>query len=128
MNKQEIYTDNAPEPIGPYSQAIEVNNLVFVSGQIALDPKTNKINNNSIEEEITTVFNNLKNICIQAGCSLQNIAKVNLYLTDLQNFNIVNEIMAEYFEAPYPARAAVEVSALPKGVNFEAEAILVKDQ
>lgn len=123
--KQVIYSKQAPEPIGPYSQAIRYGNMVFISGQIPIDPATNELDNQRFESQVERVFKNLQAICEAAGATIQNIVKLNLYLTDLANFNVVNEIMAQYFDAPFPARAAVEVSALPKGVNFEAEAILV---
>lgn len=125
MSKQVIYTPNAPKPIGSYSQAVRTGNMVFISGQIPINPETNELDNNSIVDEVVRVFTNLRAICEQVGASLSNIVKLNLYLTDLSNFNIVNEVMTEYFTEPYPARAAVEVSALPKGVSFEAEAIVV---
>lgn len=125
--KKVIYTNKAPEPIGPYSQAIDCGNMIFISGQIPINPETNQVENNTIEEQVTRVFKNLAAICEGANISLQHIVKLNLYLTNLSNFNIVNEIMANFFSAPYPARAAIEVSALPKGVDFEAEAVAVKD-
>lgn len=124
LEKKAIYTDKAPFPIGPYSQAIKISDLVFISGQIGLNPITSQLEIDSIETEIIRVFDNLKAICEAAGSSINNIIKLNLYLTDLTNFKIVNEIMLQYFKEPYPARAAVEVSGLPKGANFEAEAIL----
>jgi len=124
MIKKVIHTDKAPGAIGPYSQAVVVGNLVFISGQISIDPLTSQLDNQSIEKEIYRVFNNLKAICEACGASINNIVKLNLYLTDLSFFNLVNQIMSEFFAEPYPARAAVQVSALPKGVNFEAEAVL----
>jgi reactive intermediate/imine deaminase len=124
LNKKIIYTKQAPAPIGPYSQAVHVGNLVFISGQIAINPITNQLATDCIESEITCVFNNLKAICEAAGGSINHIVKLNLYLTNLTNFAVVNQIMEHYFSEPYPARAAVEVSALPKGVNFEAEAVM----
>lgn len=123
--KKIINTNNAPAPIGSYSQAVQVGNLVFISGQIALDPINNQLDIASIEQEIKRVFMNLKAICEAAGSSINNIVKLNLYLIDLANFNIVNQVMSQVFTEPFPARAAVQVSALPKGVNFEAEAILL---
>jgi 2-iminobutanoate/2-iminopropanoate deaminase len=126
-NKKVIYTSKAPSPIGPYSQAVQIGNLVFISGQIALDTISNLVTATSIEDEIIQVFENIKNICEESGATLNDIVKINLYLTDLTNFNVVNNIMAEYFTYPYPARAAVEVTGLPKGANFEAEAILALD-
>ena len=126
-NKKVIYTSKAPSPIGPYSQAVQCGNLVFISGQIALDTIGNLVTATSIEDEIIQVFENIKNICEESGATLNDIVKINLYLTDLSNFNVVNNIMAEYFHYPYPARAVVEVTGLPKGANFEAEAILALD-
>lgn len=127
VSKKVLYTSSAPEPIGAYSQATQVGNMVFISGQIPINPENNQLDNTSIESEVVRVFSNLKAICESAGSSLNNIAKLNLYLTDMSNFSIVNDIMAEMFQEPYPARAAIEVSALPKNCNFEAEAILVLD-
>ncbi|MBP9722093.1 MAG: Rid family detoxifying hydrolase [Gammaproteobacteria bacterium] len=126
-NKKVIYTEKAPMPIGPYSQAVKTGNLVFISGQIAIDPTTNQLDIASIENEVLCVFNNLKAICEGAGSSINNIIKLNLYLTDLTNFSIVNDIMKQYFNEPYPARAVVEVANLPKGVRFEAEGVLQLD-
>lgn len=123
--KTSVYTKNAPKPIGPYSQAVKLNNMVFVSGQISINPQTNELEISSIDEQARRVFNNLKAICEASGGSLNDVVKLNLYFTDLADFNIVNDIMLEFFANPYPSRAAVQVSALPKNVNFEAEAILV---
>jgi reactive intermediate/imine deaminase len=125
--KQAIYTNKAPEPIGPYSQAVQCGNFVFVSGQIPINPANNNIENATIEEQVVRAFENLKAVCESSGASLQHIVKLNLYLTNLAEFGIVNQIMTEYFTKPYPARSTVEVSALPKGVNFEVDAILVKE-
>lgn len=133
MNKKAIYTQRAPEPIGTYSQAIELGGFVFISGQIPVDPLSNQVctatddTAESVRLQAIQVFNNLQAICEQVGCNLNHILKLNLYLTDLKNFNIINEVMSAFFQEPYPARAAIEVSALPKNVNFEAEAILAKD-
>lgn len=125
MAKTPIYTKKAPEPIGPYSQAIKLNDMVFISGQIPINPATNELETSSMDKQARRVFNNLKAICEQSGASLNDVVKLNLYFTDLADFNIVNDVMVEFFTEPYPARAAVQVSALPKNVNFEAEAILV---
>ena len=124
-NKAIIHTENAPAAIGTYSQAVKVNNTVYLSGQIALDPSTMTLVSEDFSAQTHQVFKNLEAVCVASGGSLKNIVKVNLFLTDLNNFPIVNEIMAEYFEKPYPARAAVEVSALPKGAVVEADGIMV---
>ena len=124
-SKVAIYTELASEPIGPYSQAVQCGNLIFISGQIPINPITNELDNSSMEAQVRRVFENIKAICHASNSDLQNILKVNLYLTNLQDFDIVNQVMQEYFQAPYPARACVEVSKLPKNVNFEAEAVLV---
>ncbi|TAK89859.1 MAG: RidA family protein [Burkholderiaceae bacterium] len=119
-----IATNLAPSAIGTYSQAVKVGQLVFLSGQIALDPATMQMVNGSFEDEVHQVFKNLRAVAQAAGGSLAQAAKVNLYLTDLSHFAKVNEIMAQYFEQPYPARAAVGVASLPRGAQFEAEAVL----
>ncbi len=125
MNKTIISTDNAPQAIGTYSQAVKVDNTVYISGQIPLVPATMEVVEGGIAAEITQVFENLKAVAEAAGGSLSDIVKVNIYLTDLTNFPTVNEIMATYFSEPYPARAAVGIAALPKGVGVEMEAIMV---
>jgi len=119
-----IATNQAPAAIGTYSQAVKVGNLVFMSGQIALDPATMQMVNDSFEAEVHQVFKNLRAVAQAAGGSLAHVAKVNLYLIDLAHFAKVNEIMAQYFDQPYPARAAVGVASLPRGAQFEAEAVL----
>ena len=125
MKKTVISTSSAPQAIGTYSQAIKVDNTVYLSGQIALDPETMEIIDGDISVQIRRVFDNLSAVAEAAGGELADIVKLNVFLTDLSNFPIVNEIMAEYFNQPYPARAAVGVSALPKGVGVEMDAILV---
>lgn len=125
MNKTIISTDNAPQAIGTYSQAVKADNTVYISGQIPLVPSTMEVVEGGIAAEITQVFENLKAVAEAAGGSLSDIVKVNIYLTDLTNFPTVNEIMATYFDEPYPARAAVGIAALPKGVGVEMEAIMV---
>ncbi len=125
MKKTIISTDNAPQAIGTYSQAVKVDNTVYISGQIPLVPSTMEVVEGGIAAEITQVFENLKAVAEAAGGSLSDIVKVNIYLTDLTNFPTVNEIMATYFAEPYPARAAVGIAALPKGVGVELEAIMV---
>lgn len=124
MNKKIIHTDHAPQAIGTYSQAVNHNGLVFVSGQIPLDPVSMDMVPGGIEAQITQVFENLSAICNAAGGSLQNILKLTVYLTDMTNFPQVNAIMEQYFEAPFPARAAVGVAALPKDAGVEMDAIL----
>jgi len=125
MTKEIIHTDNAPAAIGTYSQAVKVGNTVYLSGQIPLIPETMELVEGEISARIHQVFKNLQAVCTASGGSLQDIAKLNIFLTDLQNFAVVNEIMAEYFQQPYPARAAVGVAQLPKGTDVEMDAILV---
>ena len=124
MSKNIIHTDNAPQAIGTYSQAVRHQGLVFISGQIPLVPESMQIVAGGIEAQIRRVFENLSAVCQAAGGSLDDILKLTIFLTDLGNFPQVNTIMGQYFTAPYPARAAVEVSALPKGVDVEMDAIL----
>ena len=124
MSKKIIHTNKAPEAIGTYSQAVEHQGLVFISGQIPLDPDSMEVVAGGIESQIQRVFENLSAVCVAAGGSLDDIVKLTIFLTDLGAFPQVNTIMGQYFTAPYPARAAVEVSALPKGVNVEMDAIL----
>ena len=124
MSKQIIHTDKAPQAIGTYSQAVRHQGLVFISGQIPLVPESMQIVAGGIEAEIRQVFENLSAVCQAADGSLDDIVKLTIFLTDLGNFPQVNTIMGQYFTAPYPARAAVEVSALPKGVDVEMDAIL----
>jgi reactive intermediate/imine deaminase len=125
MAKSIIKTDNAPQAIGTYSQAVKVDNTVYISGQIPLDPTTMEIVEGGVDAQITRVFDNLKAVAQASGGSLKDVVKLNIFLTDLSCFPTVNEIMARYFDEPYPARAAVEVSALPKGVAVEMDAMLV---
>ena len=125
MTKEIISTKNAPQAIGPYSQAVKARNLMFISGQIPLDPKTGDLVSQSIEDQAKQVLENVKSICEAAGCSLNDIVKISIFLTDLSNFAVVNDMMKEYFSEPYPARATVEVSGLPLGVNVEIEAIVL---
>ena len=124
MPKEIISTDNAPQAIGPYSQAVKTGNLIFISGQIPLDPKTGDIVDGSIEDQANQVLDNIKSICEAAGHGLEDIVKITIFLTDLGNFATVNEVMKNYFKEPYPARATVEISGLPLGVNVEIEAIV----
>ena len=123
-NRAVISTAAAPSAIGPYSQAVKVGNTVWISGQIPLDPTTMEIVGGGIEAETRQVFANLQAIADAAGGSLDSSVKINISLTDLNNFQVVNAVMAEVFNEPYPARACVQVAALPKGVQVEIEAIL----
>ena len=127
MPKEIISTTNAPQAIGPYSQAVKTNNLMFISGQIPMDPTTGNLVEGSIEDEANQVLKNLKSICEAAGYSLDDAVKITIFLTDLGNFAVVNDVMKEHFSEPYPARATVEVSGLPLGVNVEIEAIISID-
>ena len=123
--KEIIATNQAPQAIGTYSQAVKVGNTVYLSGQIALIPETMELREGDISERIHQVFKNLTAVCEAAGGTLQDIVKLNIYLTDLAHFATVNEIMAQYFEQPYPARAAVGVKELPKGTDVEMDAVMV---
>jgi reactive intermediate/imine deaminase len=127
MAKTIINTADAPQAIGTYSQAVKVDNTVYISGQIPLDPASMEVVEGGIEAEITRVFDNLKAVASASGGSLADVVKLNIFLVDLGNFPIVNEIMARYFEEPYPARAAIGVAALPKAVGVEMDAVLVID-
>ncbi len=128
MAKTIINTDKAPQAIGTYSQAVKVNNTVYLSGQIPLVPETMEMVNGDIEAQIRRVFENLTAVCEAAGGSLQDIVKLNIFLTNLSNFATVNKIMAEYFQQPYPARAAIGVSQLPKDADVEMDGILELDE
>ena len=125
MNKKPIHSDNAPDAIGTYSQAIQSGNLVFLSGQIPLLPATMEIVNGDFEARATQVFENLKVVAEAAGGSLNDAVKITVFLTNLDDFATVNAVMERYFEQPYPARAAVGVASLPKGVDVEADAVLI---
>lgn len=127
MAKTIIQTDAAPQAIGTYSQAVKVDNTVYISGQIPLDPASMEVVEGGIEAEIIRVFDNLQAVAEAAGGSLADVVKLNIFLTDLSNFPTVNTIMAQYFQQPYPARAAIGVAALPKGVGVEMDAVLVVD-
>lgn len=124
-NKSIIQTDDAPQAIGTYSQAVKAGDTVYLSGQIPLDPDTMEVVSGDFADKTRRVFENLKAVCEAAGGSLQDIVKLNIYMTDLANFATVNEVMATYFQEPYPARAAIGVAALPKGVPVEMDAIMV---
>lgn len=124
MSRKAIHTENAPQAIGTYSQAVRAGDTVYLSGQIPLDPATKELVSGDIEAEVGRVFENLKALAEAAGASLAQAVKVNIYLTDLTHFAKVNEIMARYFPQPYPARAAVGVAQLPRGARVEAECVL----
>ncbi|MAA71418.1 MAG: reactive intermediate/imine deaminase [Bermanella sp.] len=122
--KEIISTEKAPQAIGTYSQAVKVGKTVYLSGQIPLVPETMEMVGGTFEDNVRRVFDNLTAVCEAAGGTLQDIAKLNIFLTDLGNFAKVNAIMAEYFEQPYPARAAVQISALPKDAEVEMDGVL----
>ena len=125
MPRQPIHSDHAPAAIGPYSQAVRAGDTVYCSGQIPLDPATGELVEGDIAIQARRAFDNLRAVCEAAGASFDDVVRVGLYLTNLGQFAAVNAVMAEYFQAPYPARSAIEVSALPKGAAFEVDAILV---
>tara|TARA_Y100000766_G_scaffold33529_1_gene23319 strand:- start:3707 stop:4090 length:384 start_codon:yes stop_codon:yes gene_type:complete len=122
--KKPIFTNNAPKAIGPYSQAIQWGDVVFISGQIPLIPSSGELNNKTFNDQASQVIDNLEAICEEAGGGLNNILKLTIYLTDLTKFDAVNEIMSKRFSEPFPARATLEISKLPKGVDIEIDAIL----
>jgi reactive intermediate/imine deaminase len=124
MSKQTIHSNDAPAAIGTYSQAIKSGDFVFLSGQIPLDPKTMEIVDGDFEVRARRVFDNLKAVAEAAGGGLNHVVKLTIFLTDLGNFATVNSVMEDYFDQPYPARAAIGVASLPKGVDIEADAIL----
>ncbi len=125
MKRSIINTDAAPQAIGTYSQAIKIGDTVYMSGQIPLIPEKMELNTESMESQIIQVFDNLTAVATAAGGSLGDIAKLNIFLTDMSHFPLVNEIMATYFTEPYPARAAIGVAELPKGADVEMDAIMV---
>jgi reactive intermediate/imine deaminase len=127
MARQAIHTDKAPAAIGPYSQAVRCGNTVYLSGQIPLSANTGELVLGDIAFQTRRVFENLKAVCEAAGGSLANVARIGIYLTDLGHFSTVNTVMAEYFEAPYPARSTIGVSALPRGAAVEVDAVMVLD-
>lgn len=124
MAREIIHTDEAPQAIGTYSQAVKIDNTVYLSGQIPLVPKTMELIEGDIATQIRRVFDNLQAVAQAAGGDLKDVAKLNVFLTDLSNFPVVNEVMADYFSAPYPARAAIGVAALPKGAEVEMDAVM----
>ena len=125
MPRIAIHTDQAPAAIGPYSQAVRAGNTVYLSGQIPLDPGTGELVPGDIQAQARRAFDNLRAVCEAAGGSLEQVARLGLYVTDLADFAAVNAVMAEYFDAPYPARSTIQVSALPKAAAFEVDAVLV---
>jgi len=124
MTRKTIQTDNAPQAIGTYSQAVRTGNTVYMSGQIPLLPDTMELVSGDMDAQIRRVFDNLVAVAEAAGGSLADVVKLNVFLTDLGHFAVVNEVMAEYFREPYPARAAVGVAALPKGAQVEMDAVM----
>src|SRR5689334_6722545 len=124
MKRTIVSTTNAPKAIGPYSQAVKVGDTVYLAGQIPLVPQTMELEEGDMRAQIRRVFDNLAAVAKAAGGSLQDTVKLNVFLTDLANFPLVNEIMAQYFKEPYPARAAIGVAALPRGVPVEMDAVL----
>ena len=126
MSMKSIHTNQAPAAIGPYSQAIEACGTVYVSGQLPIDPATGEFAQGGIQAEARQSLTNIKNILAEAGLTMQNVVKVTVLLADISNFAAVNEVYAEFFQAPYPARSAFAVAALPKGANVEIEAIAVR--
>ncbi|MBC3766475.1 RidA family protein [Neptunicella marina] len=124
MAKTVINTDKAPKAIGTYSQAVKSGNTVYLSGQIPLVPETMEVISQNFAEQTHQVFKNLRAVCEAAGGGLNDMAKVNIFMTDLSNFATVNEIMSQYFEQPYPARAAIQISALPKAVQIEIDGVM----
>ena len=127
MARDIIHTDRAPAAIGPYSQAVRVGDTVYLSGQIPLDPNSGLVVEGNIEVQARRAFDNLRAVCEAAGGSLDKIVRAGLFLTDLGDFAKVNAVMGEYFHAPFPARSTVQVSALPRGVQFEVDAVMVLD-
>lgn len=125
MSKQTIATAAAPKAVGTYSQAVRAGNTVYLSGQIPLNPQTMELEAGDMRAHITRVFENLRAVARAAGGDLKDLVKLNVFLTDLGNFALVNEVMATYFSEPYPARAAIGVAALPKGATVEMDAVMV---
>lgn len=126
MTRTVIHTDEAPAAIGPYSQAVAVDDTVYVSGQIPLDPASMELVGGGFEARLRRVLDNVAAVARAAGGSLDDVVKLNVFLTDLSNFQTVNEVMSEYFDEPYPARAAIGVAALPRGAEVEMDAVLVR--
>ena len=125
MPREPISTPRAPAAIGPYSQAVRAGGVVYLSGQIPLDPSSGELVQADVSTEARRVFDNLRAVCEAAGGTLDDVARVGIYLTDLADFAAVNAVMADYFQAPYPARSTIQVSGLPRGARVEVDAILV---
>jgi 2-iminobutanoate/2-iminopropanoate deaminase len=126
MGKIIINTKNAPDPIGPYNQAVMVDNTLYISGQVCIDPSTSNLKNKDVQEETHQVMKNLKVILQEAGMSFNNVVKTTIFITDMNRFSEINEIYGKYFDGDFPARETVQVSALPKFVNVEISMIAVK--
>ncbi|MGE5624877.1 MAG: RidA family protein [Bacillota bacterium] len=124
MARTSVFTDRAPKAIGPYSQAVRVGSTVYLSGQIPLDPRTGELVSGDFNLEVRRVFDNLKAVAETAGDGLKDVVRVTIYLTDLGHFPKVNEVMAEYFKEPYPARVTIGVAALPRGARVEIDAVM----
>lgn len=122
--KEEVLTEQAPQPIGPYSQAIKIKDTIFISGQLPINAQTN-VMPKSIQEQATCCLENIKNILEKSGFSMDNIVKTTIFMTCLEDFSVVNSIYGEYFKAPFPARSTIQIAALPKGAKIEIEAIAV---
>ena len=127
MPRIPVHTDRAPAAIGPYSQAVRRGDTVYLSGQIPLDPDTGLLVEGDIEAQARRAFDNLRAVCEAAGGTLDDVVRLGLYLTDLDQFARVNQVMSEYFDAPFPARSTIGVASLPRGARFEVDAILVLD-
>ncbi len=125
MARQPIHTDRAPAAIGPYSQAVRAGGSVYLSGQIPLDPATGELVGGDIAVQTRRVFDNLRAVCEAAGGSLDDVARIGIYVMDLADFAQVNAVMAEYFQAPYPARSTIQVAGLPRGARVEVDAVMV---
>ena len=123
--KKEIYSKQVPKPIGPYSQAIKINNLIFISGQIGIDNKKGVLIAKNIREETTIIMENIKHILKESDCTFKNVVKSSIFLSDINSFEKVNKVYENYFSKPYPARETVEVSCLPKNVNIEITMIAI---
>ena len=128
MRKKIVSTDEAPRAIGTYSQAVRVGDSVYLSGQIPLVPETMELVEGDMEAQIRRVFDNLRAVAVAAGGGMSDLVKLNVFLTDLAHFPLVNQVMADYFSQPYPARAAIGVAALPKGAGVEMDAIMELDR
>ena len=125
MPRQPIQTDRAPSAIGPYSQAVRQGDTVYLSGQIPLDPNSGLLIEGDIDAQARRAFDNLRAVCEAAGGSLDDVVRLGLYLTDLGQFAAVNAVMSDYFDAPYPARSTIGVASLPRGAQFEVDAVMV---